>query len=376
MTETATSEALPPGYHFPILVDGTQIGLCRGAIEIGSEMKLWFPTEAEVTVGHYMPLKIGPVDGREPVATMCRVAKVQPADGINHVYIGLSNTDAKLLTAIAQWFPERPSAPASPAASVAAHAPAPGLEASTELDLSDLAEPLSAPKKSAVNNEVLRFQYDSLLGEANSFEANGQHEEAFKRIEKALEIYPVNAEDLHIRLAKLAMASNQLGVALEHAESAKRLNPSRRDAEHLVRTIHGERSSRTMDRDSKKLNQELRSRRVETLKAVALVVFVILPALAYNIWTYAIPHGPRPTPLEASQFQEIVATTKVLRLDKIIYVFVGDSWNGIAKDDKTRILTELEERANLITPADRIVVTTAEPRLLAMRYKGRSKIYR
>ncbi|MEO1173513.1 MAG: hypothetical protein AAFX94_15890 [Myxococcota bacterium] len=216
----------------------------------------------------------------------------------------------------------------------------------------------------------------AVISEADALEANGQHAEAFKRVEKALEIYPVDAEDLHIRLAKLAMASDQLNVALEHAEAAKQLNPSRRDAEHLFRTIHGERSNRTLDRSTQKLKGDLRNQRVERFKAVGLLVFVILPAIAYNVWTYVIPHGPRPEPLEASQFSEIVATDKVLSLDKILYVFVGEGWMAIAEDDKTRILTELEKRANLLTVADRVVVTSHEPRLLAMRYKGRSKIYR
>ncbi|MEO1175473.1 MAG: hypothetical protein AAFX94_26000, partial [Myxococcota bacterium] len=114
MTETASAETLPPGYHFPLLVEGTQIGVCRGAIELGAEMMLWFPTEQAVTVGHYMPLKIGPVDERPPVATMCRVAQVvRRDDGRNDVFIALSNTDDKLITAIATWFPNRP-APATP----------------------------------------------------------------------------------------------------------------------------------------------------------------------------------------------------------------------------------------------------------------------
>ncbi|MEL6546762.1 MAG: tetratricopeptide repeat protein, partial [Myxococcota bacterium] len=368
-----------------------------------SGMGLWFVTEAEVNRGSYCPVKISDVDGLNTVTTMGRVLESNRGEHGTEVIMTLPREDEKLVKALGTWFPlpalPEPapaalgltaSAPvaASPSASnvpnrpAAPSAPLPeGLgemapSAEDELDLTDLAETLSTGQKSAVNNEVVRFQYETLIGEADKLEKQNNFAEAFKKVEKALSIYPIYADDLHVRLAKLAQSNNQIGLALKHAETAQQLNPSRRDAGHLIRQINTQRSTRANAEAEKTKKRGRRNELRNTVGSVLLFALVIAPSVGYNIWAYAIPHGPQPEVLSLDSFSDLIGADKAMFANGVVYFFVSQGWEEMDKEAKEEKMTELVSRAKRLLDAQRVVITNAEPRLLATANNDRIKVYR
>lgn len=423
---TPSPEA-PSGFDNPVLVNSPLTGLCRGAAATDprSAMGLWFITEAEINPGSYCPVKISDVDGLGTVTTMARVVSASRVDEGTEVVMSLPREDEKLIKALTSWFPlpENPArapealggrvggpgpsaplseltfaaaAPATPNVPVAAPpaaerrgpvAPTSPLPAglrsqpaeedvAEELDLTDLVETMSTGTKKAVNNEVVRFEYESLLGEADRLEAQGRFGEAYKRVEKALSIYPIYADDLHVRLAKIALANDQIKLAQEQAETAQRLNPSRRDVDHLLRQIATQRTKKQTAYVESERRKERRKQLVNTVGSIGLFVLVIAPTAAYNIWTYLIPHGPQPEQLSMESFSDLLPADRALFQNGVVYFFVSDGWLTLSQEKKNEKMKELVARTKRLMNAQRVVVTDPEPKLLATANNDRIKVYR
>ncbi len=428
----------PSGFDNPVLVNSPLTGLCRGAVasDPRTGMGLWFITDAEVNPGSYCPVKISDVDGINTVTTMGRVVSSSTVEPGTEVVMSLPLEDDKLVQALTRWFPlpEIPSrapealggmggAPLTLSSSALGAASAPGAampeaqgfaqepatppgqeprttpsrqpgpvapsaplpaglqsqlphEDSEELDLTDLAETLNSGQKKVVNNEIVRFQYDSLLGEADQLEAQGRFGEAYKKVEKALSIYPIYADDLHVRLAKIALGNDQLKLAQQQAETAQRLNPSRRDVDSLLRQIANQRTKKQTAYVKGERRKERRKELANTLGAVALFLLVVAPTAAYNIWTYLIPHGPQPEVLSMESFADLVSADKAMLQNGVVYFFVSNGWLELSKAEKNAKMKELVARTKRLMKAQRVVVTDPEPRLLATANNDRIKVYR
>lgn len=357
--------AVPAGYPCELSVESPRTGVCRAALAANPEADagLWIACPAVFQQGSYVPLKLSPPDGGAPFQAMCRVYSFEAfADG-GALFATLPKEDAKVMGAVRRWVE-------------VAQANLQIEAVPEEIDLSDAVEVISEGQKVAISNDVLRYRYDSLVAEGDAFEAKGDLQAAFDRIERALKIFPVHAEDLHMRLAKLAGDLGRYNIAAEHARAAQQLNPSRRDAERLLRTITTQRSTHQHIRLDEFKKAERRRDRRRTVLAIALFVCVAVPLIAYNVWLYAVPHGTPPTVVAAESLEEVFPLVSARVLDDTLYIVTDERWVALEPGEKSSALAAVASRATTLLQVGSVVVSTAEPKLLAVFRGGEAKIYR
>lgn len=342
-----------------IWVDAPRIGRCEGSLQIepGKEPLLLVAATDKLPQGQHVPIRLRSVNGAESVSTVGRVTR----DSSDRVELALPADDERLNAALASWFTEPRIDTTS------ADAQSDGEEDLTYLLESDDDRDPPSPL------DPTRDRYQALLGEADRLQFDSRSQEAFARIEEALSIYPVDAEELHVRLAKLAMDAERLSVAEKHADAAHRLNPSRRDAAHLLRTIQAQRTTR-------RLTAPPISRRSATpkrqLAAFGIAAAIVVISIGWNIYRYAIPRGDKPESLALTSFDDIFPADRVLVQNKVVYVMVDERWAGLGKSEKETKTRALAERSKRLSDVERLVVTTEEPRVVATWSQGSVRVYR
>lgn len=233
----------------------------------------------------------------------------------------------------------------------------------------------------AALREAARQRAEAALREAVSAERRKDWATAFEKLEVALAANPTNAVQLHLRLAKLAAGPiGDLLRAKQHATEALRLAPESKEARAILQDIDTRATASVVaPPDKTKALRGLPSiafpSRFRLLIAVVSLLGLV-GAGGWMAWSFLIPHGPRPKEIFVTSVSDILPASRVQLHRASLFVTATEAWNQMAPQAKKEALEALAGRARRDHSVSRVVVISADGRLLGTAEQGRVRVLR
>jgi hypothetical protein len=93
-------------------------------------------------------------------------------------------------------------------------------------------------------------------------------------------------------------------------------------------------------------------------------------------WSVFLPHGPKPREVKVESIGDLVPATRAQLHRASLFVTATGAWQSMTRQAKTKALEALAARARRLHSVSRVVVISAEGRLLGTAEQGRVRVLR
>lgn len=348
--------------------------------ESSKTASIFVQTTVAASPGAFLPLKLIHPQSGDQVATVCRVVrKVMNEEG--NVQTGiellLPEDDARVRNTLIGWakklLPVENILPGQSLEQTASTADA------ALPDLDHLIEDAAGSKEAAPQakskvetatirerNEAARIDSARIISEAQRAIASGNFERAFDLLGQAANIFPVNAEQLYLQQAKIALEQlNDLNRALAQAKAAIALAPSDFEVKRVLDLITARITEDAAQRDKAARRFKFESLRTRSVAIVGVAVLVVAAVLGWSTWRYLLPRGKTPTQIEAAAFSGVMPIRQAKLHRSAVYLTIESAgWTKLTETTKRENLRRLATIARERFGVTRVVLADPQPAIL------------
>ncbi|MEZ4270783.1 MAG: hypothetical protein R3C68_04935 [Myxococcota bacterium] len=210
------------------------------------------------------------------------------------------------------------------------------------------------------------------------FRRSGRLKEALELLRKMVDQHPMDIE-LHLELAEVALALDNLKLAHWHADFCSKMASERPEPRKVLADISERRRSRAQDKAKQESNKTRQMQAPTNGRRTQLGIaslLVVVSLVGWNVWRYVIPHGPQAEPVNTQIAADLLPTQKIVTFNNRLYIVAADNWKTLAIEQKREVLRKLARRVKLELGVSEIIVAGADAALLARTRDEQVTVYR